>query len=109
MPENIPISPLLRNPAVAEALLPPLQEISTVDGQRTTTSPKSQLVGTGPERRFITTWDKVDAHPGFPPRPSPGSIMDLDLVDERCNFGANKVSPARRSEDAVQRGGGGGV
>lgn len=95
VPENLPISPLLRNPAVPEAMLPPLTDVNTVtgDNQRTTTSPKSQLVGMGPERRFLTTWESADAHPGFPPRPSPGSIMDLDLVDERCNFGTGKVGP----------------
>lgn len=96
MPENVPISPALRNPAVPEALLPPLTDVNTAtgDNQRTTTTPKSQLVGIGPERNFLTTWDSVDAHPGFPPRPVPGSIMDLDLVDERCNFGTGKVCPA---------------
>lgn len=29
--------------------------------------------------------------PGYPARPTAGSIMDLDLVDDRCNFGSGKV------------------
>jgi hypothetical protein len=29
---------------------------------------------------------------GFPPRPVPGSVIDLDKVLERCDFQTNKVS-----------------
>lgn len=92
-PENLPIATTLRNPAVPNALLPALVDPSpvAVNNQRTTTSPVSQFVGIGPERRFLAAWESVDSHPGYPPRPTPGSIMDLDLVDERCNFGSGKV------------------
>lgn len=62
-----------------------------VNNQRTTTSPNSQFVGIGPERRFLTPWEQAEANPGYPARPTAGSIMDLDLVDERCNFGSGKV------------------
>lgn len=30
---------------------------------------------------------------GFPPRPVPGSVIDLDKVLERCDFQTGKVSP----------------
>jgi len=29
---------------------------------------------------------------GFPPRPIPGSVIDLDKVLERCDFQTNQVS-----------------
>jgi WD repeat and SOF domain-containing protein 1 len=92
----VPITSTLRNPAVPETLLPTLVDPSPVDikDQRTTTSPVTQFVGTGPERRFLAPWESAEAQPGYPPRPTPGSIMDLDLVGERCDFGSNKVSPA---------------
>ena len=32
---------------------------------------------------------------GFPPRPVPGSVIDLDRVLERCDFQTSKVSPDR--------------
>jgi WD repeat and SOF domain-containing protein 1 len=92
-PENLPIASTLRNPAVPDTLLPSLADPSpvAVNGQRTTTSPNFQFVGTGPERRFLTPWEQAEATPGYPARPTAGSIMDLDLVDERCNFGSGKV------------------
>jgi hypothetical protein len=94
-PENVPIATTLRNPAVPDTLLLSTIEPITaaVNNQRTTTSPNSQFVGIGPERRFLTPWEQAEANPGYPARPTAGSIMDLDLVDERCNFGSGKVCP----------------
>ena len=31
---------------------------------------------------------------GHPPRPIPGSIIDLDIIFENCDFSSGKVSPA---------------
>lgn len=32
---------------------------------------------------------------GFPPRPVPGSVIDLDKILERCDFQTGKVSRGR--------------
>jgi hypothetical protein len=35
---------------------------------------------------------------GFPPRPIPGSVIDLDKVLERCDFQTNQVSVSIRTK-----------
>ena len=96
-PEHFPLASTIQNPAVPESFLPsPLSHSPLVAyHQRTTTSPRTQVVGVGPERNFVSVWDTIQAQPGFPARPTPGTILDLDLTQERCDFGSNKVSDAR--------------
>lgn len=46
--------------------------------------------GTGHTRRYLD----VTTHPpnvAYPPRPVPGSVADLDIVMEHCDFGQKKV------------------
>ncbi|ORY31229.1 hypothetical protein BCR39DRAFT_526993 [Naematelia encephala] len=91
-PEHIPLASTIHNPAVPEALLPSLVTPSPLVAyhQRTTTAPRTQIIGVGPERHFISAWDSIDPAPGFPPRPTPGTVLDLDLVHDRCDFGNNQ-------------------
>ena len=93
-PENIPLASTILNPAVPALLLPPPSSSSPLVAyhQRTTTVASRQLIGVGPDRRYISLWDHTDSSPGFPSRPSPGSVLDLDLVLEKCDLSTNKVS-----------------
>jgi WD repeat and SOF domain-containing protein 1 len=70
------------------------EPVVVYNSRRATNGPKAHLIGAGPERTFINAWNAIDHHPGFPSRPSPGAILDLDLVMEKCDFGSGKVSLA---------------
>jgi hypothetical protein len=88
------LSDTLHNPAVPGSLLPSLTAASPLVAyhQRTTNAPRTQLIGVGPERNFVNVWDSIDHQPGFPARPTPGTIIDLDLILEKCDLDTNKVS-----------------
>ena len=46
--------------------------------------------GVGPRRVYLeNTKQSVDI--AYPPRPIPGSIVDLDVILEQCNFSEGKV------------------
>lgn len=93
-PDHLPLSPSLKNPVVPATLLPsPSTPTPLVAYQnRADKFPSAHLAGNGPERHYLSVWDMRESQPGFPARPMPGSIMDLDLVLEKCDFGTNKVS-----------------
>lgn len=87
----------LVNPVVAEDLYSAINasapdSTGTVTGSRGSARHAS-FIGEGPERDFIQVGELSD--PAYPPRPVPGSIIDLDLILDKCDFGSNKVS--RRS------------
>ncbi|WRT70707.1 uncharacterized protein IL334_007705 [Kwoniella shivajii] len=91
-PDNLPLSPSLYNPVVPSSLLPsPSSPTPLVAYQnRNSAQPKINLIGQGPERNYLNSWDTRENQPGFAPRPAPGTILDLDLVLEKCDFGDNK-------------------
>lgn len=93
-PEHLPLDSTIHNPAVPEALLSPSSPPSPLVAyhQRTTNTPRSQVIGVGPERRYISIYDFGESQPGYPARPSPGSVLDLDLVLEKCDLSTNQVS-----------------
>lgn len=87
----------LVNPVVAEDLYSAVNATApdstgSVSGSRSSTR-QASLVGAGPERDYIKVGELSD--PAYPPRPVPGSIVDLDMILDKCDFGSNKVS--RRS------------
>lgn len=49
-----------------------------------------QILGRGPARQYRSS--QLTASGGFPHRPIPGSILDLDTVLSKCDFSAGKVS-----------------
>ncbi|ODN83011.1 hypothetical protein L202_01242 [Cryptococcus amylolentus CBS 6039] len=91
-PDHLPIALALKNPVVPPALLPsPITPSPAVAYQnRADKTPQSSLVGIGPERHYLSVWDPRESQTGFTARPMPGSILDLDLVREKCDFGTNK-------------------
>ncbi|WVR08522.1 hypothetical protein IAU60_005577 [Kwoniella sp. DSM 27419] len=91
-PDSVPLAPALHNPIVPASLLPsPHSPTPLVAYQnRNTAQPKTHIFGEGPERTYYTAWDTREGQPGYAPRPAPGSVLDLDLVLEKCNFAANK-------------------
>lgn len=93
-PDHLPLYPSLKNPVVPATLLPsPSSPTPLVAYQnRADKFPSAHLAGNGPERHYLSVWDMRESQPGFPARPMPGSILDLDLVLEKCDLGTNKVS-----------------
>ncbi|EIW69803.1 hypothetical protein TREMEDRAFT_43487 [Tremella mesenterica DSM 1558] len=91
-PDNIPLVPTIHNPVVPESLLPSLSSPSPLVAyhQRGATNPRTQIIGRGPDRHYIPVQEFINTNPGFPYRPTPGTIIDLDLVVEKCDFGTNK-------------------
>jgi len=45
--------------------------------------------GTGMQRVYLDV--KAPVNSGYPPRPVPGSVADLDIVMEHCDFSTGKV------------------
>lgn len=60
------------------------------------TAAQHHIAGRGPSRKYLAPWETALDDPGFPPRPTPGSILDLDMVLEKCDFGTHKVIPTPR-------------
>lgn len=127
VPEGVPLPPFVPNPAVPLSLLPNVSDpqVSSIDESKSylnanaagaaaaagrqpsiNSRPKTRLVGTGPERRYLPIitpsppWDesssknsrqqKSHSSIAFPPRPVPGTVADLDLLLERCDFSTNQ-------------------
>ncbi|OBZ79609.1 hypothetical protein A0H81_00849 [Grifola frondosa] len=80
IPRQIGLKSLLRNPA-----LPP--------NKTAVNSPSSDVVtntiGTGLERIYPDVGNRFPDN-ALPPRPIPGSIIDLDILLENCDFDTNK-------------------
>lgn len=96
-PEHLPLLSDLTNPSVPYSLSPSTITNSSsspllAHHQRTSQAPQGHLVGSGPERTFVSAWEGTEAVHGYPARPVPGLIMDLDGMLERCDFGTYKVS-----------------
>lgn len=101
----MPITEGLINPVVPQSVYSSKDTGPLVDYQKhTANGQRYPLVGKGPERRYITPWDTPLGDPGFPPRPVPGSAMDLDVVMQKCDFGTNQVSVVNTHDhDAPRR------
>jgi WD repeat and SOF domain-containing protein 1 len=80
VPEEIQLRFPIENPA-----LPP-QLVSNYPSETYATTSR----GTGPRRSYFDL-RSVPAKAGFPPRPVPGSVVDLDIVMQHCAFERNKV------------------
>nr|XP_019051069.1 WD repeat and SOF domain-containing protein 1 [Kwoniella bestiolae CBS 10118]OCF29999.1 WD repeat and SOF domain-containing protein 1 [Kwoniella bestiolae CBS 10118] len=92
-PDHLPLSPSLHNPIVPSSLLPAITTPTPLVAYQNRNSPSQpviNIVGQGPERTYLNAWDTRENSPGFAPRPAPGTILDLDLVLEKCDFGTNK-------------------
>lgn len=94
----------LVNPVVAEDLYSAVNATApdstgSASGSRSSTR-QASFVGAGPERDYIKVGELSD--PAYPPRPIPGSIVDLDMILDKCDFGSNKVS--RRSRIFIASG-----
>lgn len=95
-PEHLPILSDLTNPSVPYTLLPSVADDSSspllAHHQRTSTAPQGHLVGSGPERNFVSAWEGGEAVHGYPSRPLSGLVLDLDETLQKCDFGTYKVS-----------------
>ncbi|WWC92301.1 uncharacterized protein L201_007255 [Kwoniella dendrophila CBS 6074] len=92
-PDHIPLSPSLHNPIVPASLLPSPSTptpLVAYQNRNSPAQPKINLIGSGPDRNYLNVWDTRENQPGFAPRPAPGTILDLELVLEKCDFGNNK-------------------
>ncbi|BEI81432.1 hypothetical protein CcaverHIS002_0205920 [Cutaneotrichosporon cavernicola] len=91
VPASVPIQQSLVNPIVPANLLSAAKPTPNAgDVRRTPVDHHNTLVGKGPARNYIAPWDKPLRSPGFPPRPVPGAVMDLDIILEKCDYSTNK-------------------
>lgn len=99
VPEHIKITIPPFNPAVPRKQIPPQSQRSSQQqqlqrpgltgvGPSTNSTP---TIGSGPRRTYI---DIRSAGLGvaYPPRPVAGSVADLDIIMDHCDFSLNKVS-----------------
>lgn len=91
VPDNVPISSSLVNPIVPASLLG-----TGASKQRNPSAVSHTLIGKGPERNVLTSFEHALPNPAFAPRPVPGSIIDLDVILQKCDFSTNKVCTARQ-------------
>ena len=68
---------VLRNPAV-----PPNTDTAKSDG----------FEGVGPERIYLKPTIADSTRSGYPPRPVPGSAVDMDTLMHHCDYTQGKVS-----------------
>lgn len=50
----------------------------------------TDTVGTGPKRVYLDM-QSAPRNVAYPPRPVPGSVADLDVIMEHCDFSQQKV------------------
>ena len=81
-PQNpgLPNDKTLKLPTLPDKFRPPSLRIG---GEEST-------VGTGPARSYLDL-EARPPHVAYPPRPVAGSIADLDVVMDHCDFGRSKV------------------
>ncbi|KAF4623773.1 hypothetical protein D9613_001702 [Agrocybe pediades] len=79
VPEQIRLKSLLDNPA-----LPRRQTPQTLHGPYAT-----ETRGTGSKRIYLDI-QSAPENVGFPPRPVPGSVADLDVIMQHCDFSEKK-------------------
>ncbi|KAG6832315.1 hypothetical protein H0H92_003548 [Tricholoma furcatifolium] len=80
IPEEIGFRTIPRNPAI-----PPKRTPSRgVQGFANATR------GVGPQRTYLEVKNKPGSAGSYPPRPVPGSVADLDLIMENCDFSEKK-------------------
>jgi DDB1- and CUL4-associated factor 13 len=84
VPEGLALNTPLLNP-----VLPP---------RRTSNNSNPSLnVGVGHKRIYLDIQSQLP-NVAYPPRPVPGSIVDLDIVMEHCDFSEKKVSQTNSSD-----------
>ena len=86
VPEQIGLTEEIINPA-----LPPLKKTTLPSRFRPPPKvPVTKTKGIGSKRVYLD----IQAQPpnvAYPPRPVPGSVADLDIVMDNCDFSENKV------------------
>ncbi|KAI0687426.1 hypothetical protein BC835DRAFT_404522 [Cytidiella melzeri] len=96
IPEQIGLPQALTNPAL------PIRTSSSVP-TRFRGPIATDTNGVGPKRVYLD----LRSHPpnvAYPPRPVPGSVADLDVIMEHCNFSTNKY--VRDCLEVLRYGGG---
>lgn len=90
---KIAIAPL--NPAVPrqqsrlQSQRPQSQQQLERPGIRPSTN-STPTVGSGPQRTYLDI-RSAGLNVAYPPRPVPGSVADLDIIMDHCDFSHNKV------------------
>jgi len=87
VPDDIALDAPLHNPGLPE------DSTQTQHNSRQLSSrsrPHSLTVGSGLKRIYLDM-QSLPPDVAYPPRPKPGSIADLDIIMEHCDFSNNKV------------------
>lgn len=84
VPKEVGFSAPPLNPA-----LPPKKAVSVPSRLKAPTG-VTETAGHGPNRVYIDI-EADQSNIAYPPRPIPGSVADLDVIMEHCDFGSGKV------------------
>lgn len=85
IPEQIGFTSAILNPA-----LPPAKAHTLISPFTPPPGPVTTITrGVGPRRAYLEN-QKQSVGAAYPPRPIPGSIADLDIILEQCNFSEGK-------------------
>lgn len=96
VPEQIGFTSAILNPA-----LPPAKAHTLISPFTPPPGPVTTITrGVGPRRTYLEN-QKQSIGAAYPPRPISGSIADLDIILEQCNFSEGKVCHSRRSYSYV--------
>lgn len=86
MPEQIGLTTPLVNPA-----LPPRRESNVPIRFRPPPGPiVTNTLGAGPKRVYLDI-QAIPPNVAYPPRPVPGSVADMDIIMQNCDFSQQKV------------------
>lgn len=84
VPSGITLETSLSNPGI------PQESTVTIPHAHASRKQTHSIVGSGLKRTYIDM-QSLPPNVGYPPRPIPGSIADLDIIMDQCDFGNNKV------------------
>lgn len=84
VPQQVGLRGSLQNPALPRRRTPIPSQLQPTNLSTTLTD------GIGPKRVYIDVQNPPNF--AYPPRPVPGSIADLDVVMEHCDFSSGNVS-----------------
>ncbi|KAJ7103636.1 glycosyltransferase family 32 protein [Mycena belliarum] len=98
LPEQLGLRSVLNNPALPPRRTALPTRFRAPSGPNTVTTR-----GVGPKRAYLDIQSQPP-HVAYPPRPVPGSIADLDIVMEHCDFSEKKY--VRDCLEVLRMGGG---
>ncbi|KAA1468726.1 hypothetical protein DENSPDRAFT_771093 [Dentipellis sp. KUC8613] len=100
---EIPKAIGLTHPPINPALPPTKKAVTIPSRFRPPSAHVSETIGRGPKRAYLDIQARPP-HVAYPPRPVPGSVADLDVIMDLCDFSTGKY--VRDCLEVLRLGGG---